>query len=105
MQKYTVIVDSDNCVFWYKEGTDMYHRENGPAIEYPSGYKVWYQNGKLHRLDGPAKECSDGRRGWYIEGREYTEAEFKQYTTKDTYDGKEVVIDGKIYKLTRATQD
>jgi hypothetical protein len=54
---------------WYKEGTMILHREDGPAIEYFEGSKEWYLNGKLHREDGPAIEDSDGRKYWYLNGK------------------------------------
>ena len=37
---------------YYKDGSKVwlvngdYHREDGPAIEFPSGTKYWYLNGK-----------------------------------------------------------
>jgi len=59
---------------WYLNG--KYHREDGPAIEYDSGTKAWYLNGKRHREDGPAIEWADGSKSWYINGKELTEEEF-----------------------------
>jgi len=62
--KYTVEVNNGN-VRWYKEGTNILHRIDGPATEYANGDKFWYQNGKLHRIDGPAKEYAGGDKVWY----------------------------------------
>jgi hypothetical protein len=31
-----------------------------------SGYKAWYQYGKLHREDGPAIEQANGYKAWYL---------------------------------------
>ena len=73
MQKYTVVVDDEGTIRWHKEGTEILHREDGPAVEWFDGNKLWYQNGKLHRLNGPAVECAGGRKRWYIEGVEYSE--------------------------------
>jgi len=144
MQKYTVNVNTYGT-YWYKEGTTLFHRENGPALEcsngdkewylngrlhredgpaveysngdkkwylngklhredgparcYANGDKQWWQNDKVHRVDGPAVEYSNGYKEWWVEGKKYTEAEFNQYISKDTCDGKEVVIGGKTYKL------
>jgi len=122
VQKYTVEIDDGNT-WWFKYGTEILHRENGPAVEHEDGYKAWYQNseihrldgpaqeypdgtkywyqyGKEHRLDGPAKEFANGDKEWWIEGKKYNEAEFNAYIGKNTtYDGKEVIIDGKTYKL------
>ena len=49
--------------WWYKEG--KYHREDGPAIESLNGHKEWYKNGKCHREDGPAVERLDRSKFWY----------------------------------------
>ena len=49
------------------------HCEDGPAIEYSTGGRVWYQNGLLHRADGPAIEWPDGIKKWYLNGKKYTE--------------------------------
>ena len=52
---------------WFQNG--LRHRLNGPAIEYSNGTKEWYQNGLLHRIDGPAIECVDGEKYWWFEGK------------------------------------
>jgi len=46
------------------------HREDGPAIIYPDGSRVWYLNGHLHREDGPAIIWPSGSRWWYLNGKE-----------------------------------
>jgi len=51
----------------------IYHREDGPAIEYSNGDKYWFINGKLHREDGPAIEYSSGDKEWYINGKFHRE--------------------------------
>ena len=120
--RYTVEVTT-NAVCWFKEGTNILHREDGPAIEYANGIKNWYKEGKLHRLDGPASEQPNGSKTWYIEGKfhredgpaiEYDDGSKmwyledvnyseKQYNEKMkpslTCEGKVVEIDGKKYKL------
>jgi hypothetical protein len=41
---YTGIVEQSNGdLIWYYKG--KVHREDGPAIDYPNGYKAWYLNG------------------------------------------------------------
>ena len=65
---------SDGSKGWYQNG--MRHRLDGPAIEYPNGTKEWYQNDKRHRLDGPAIEFYHGDKEWYVDGIEYNEKEF-----------------------------
>jgi hypothetical protein len=53
--KYTVEVN-EKGTYWFKEGTKILHREDGPACEWANGDKFWYKNGKLHREDGFAFE-------------------------------------------------
>lgn len=52
--KNGLIVDKYGNKFYYKN--DLFHREDGPALDYVNGTKKWFQNGKKHRLDGPAIE-------------------------------------------------
>jgi hypothetical protein len=63
---------------WYNE-EGKYHREDGPAVEYTDGSKLWFRDGKLHREDGPATEYSDGEKYWYLNGVEYSEEEFLHF--------------------------
>ena len=65
---------ADGSKLWYQNG--QYHRLDGPACEFVNGAKAWYQNGQLHREDGPAVEYTDGDKAWYIEGKKYTEKEY-----------------------------
>ena len=56
----------------YTEGRNeegQLHRENGPAIEYADGTKVWYYHGKLHREDGPAIESANGSKVWFYQDK------------------------------------
>jgi hypothetical protein len=83
---------------WYKNG--QLHREDGPALEFANGSKSWFKNNLLHREDGPAREYSNGYKSWYIDGVKLTEKDFLSRTLKTvSCNGKEVVIDGKKYKL------
>jgi len=47
----------------------QYHQEDGPAIEYPNGYKAWYLNGQRYRECGPAIIEPDGTKKWYLNGK------------------------------------
>jgi len=71
--KYTVEVDLSKTIRWSKEGTNILHREDGPAVEYANGDKLWYQNGELHREDGPAVEYANGYKSWFINGKRHRE--------------------------------
>lgn len=48
----------------------LFHREDGPALEYTDSGKAWWQNGRLHREDGPAIEFPNGHKEWWLHGRE-----------------------------------
>ena len=52
---------------YYNESGQL-HKIDGPAVEFPSGTTVWYQNGKLHRVGGPAFVHHDGTTGWFQTG-------------------------------------
>jgi hypothetical protein len=71
--EYTVKVDKEGTVKYYKPGTDVLHREDGPAVVWTRGNKAWYKEGKYHREGGPAIEYSDGAEAWYIDGKRHRE--------------------------------
>ncbi len=56
--------------FYYNEQS-VYHREDGPAIEYANGYKSWIVNGIYHRLDGPALHHNNVGK-YYIMGKQHS---------------------------------
>ena len=67
MNKSTRTVEL-GVVFWrLPDGKP--HRVDGPAIEWPDGYKAWYINGELHRTDGPAIEHINGNKEWWVNGQ------------------------------------
>ena len=101
MTKYIVTVDEYGNRCWKNE-SNQFHRENGPAIEWSDGTKEWYLDGKLHRTDGPAVEWFDGDKYWYLNGVKLTESEFLAKTKKAPCEDKVVEIDGVKYKLIKA---
>jgi hypothetical protein len=58
-----------NKVCFFKKGTRILHRVDGPAQEWANGDREWYINGKLHREDGPAVEWESGIKKWLLNGR------------------------------------
>ena len=83
--KYTVKVNSDGNTYWYKEGTEILHREGDlPAIEWSNGYKVYYLNGKCHRENGPAIENANGTKAYYFNGVRYSEEEYLKKIKKNS---------------------
>ena len=59
MKTYKVKVNDLGTICWYNEKGKL-HREDGPAIEWADGDKIWYLNDKRHREDGPAIEWANG---------------------------------------------
>lgn len=94
------IIKEDGTIYYIKAGTNpedlILHNEEGPAVIYTSGTKVWCKEGKitppdessysvidnngtkmwlhdtiLHRIDGPAIEYDNGDKVYYYKGVEY----------------------------------
>lgn len=63
----TLKVGEDGTLQYFMPGTDILHREDGPAFV-SAHVSMWYREGKCHRIDGPAKLTSDGTERWYIHG-------------------------------------
>lgn len=50
----TIEIDKFNTIRYYNS-TGLYHRLDGPAIEYKKDISyIWYKNGKQHRVGGSA---------------------------------------------------
>ena len=76
----TKTVLSTRTVWRNAEG--LYHRVDGPAVEWVNGSKEWYQNGKLHRENGPALEWYNGSEEWHFKGKKCSEEEHSLLTWK-----------------------
>ena len=68
------------------EGTTVIFEFEGgqilKALKWGAGDKVWYLNGKYHREDGPAVEYASGYKEWWLMGNRLTEAQFNQQKPK-----------------------
>ena len=64
----TMTVDAEGNKFWRLPNGKL-HREDGPAVEYANGAKLWYVNDKRHRIGGPAAEWANGDKWWYVNGK------------------------------------
>jgi hypothetical protein len=64
-------IENGNRV-WRNEAGQI-HREDGPAVEYANGTKVWYINNLRHREDGPAIEDKSGAREWWFNNKLHRE--------------------------------
>lgn len=65
--------DSSGTIYFKDREMTILHREDGPAIEFSSGTKRWYLNGKCHREDGPAIEFSSGGKEWFVNNKRHRE--------------------------------
>ena len=63
----------DGSKSWYKHG--LRHRSDGPAIITAEGIKKWYINGKLHRLNGPAVKYPNWKNFWFINGVDFSKSQ------------------------------
>ena len=68
------IVDFSDRIEWRKE--DKIHREDGPAIEYHNGDRLWLMEDVLHREEGPAIEWNNGNTDYFVYGIQLTKQEF-----------------------------
>jgi len=68
----TMTVSPRGTKMW-KLSNGKLHRRDGPAIEFPDGYKAWWVNDKRHREDGPAIEWADGTKQWWVNGNLHRE--------------------------------
>jgi len=97
MIEYKVKV-TENSTTWFNL-KDQFHREDGPAVEFVNGAKVYYINGERHREDGPAIEWVNGNKSYCINDKNLTEEEFNN-RNKSCID-KIIEIEGVKYKLTK----
>ena len=79
--KYRIEVDTCGTR-WYHNSAGQLHRDDGPAVEYITGSKEWWQHGELHRVDGPAIEWCNGSVEWWLNDTKLTEAEFLASVSK-----------------------
>lgn len=68
MKEYITKTELGTKAYYKDKEMTIFHREDGPAIEWPNGDKSWYLNDKLHRMGGPAIEYADGSKGWFVNG-------------------------------------
>jgi hypothetical protein len=106
MTIYTVKVDDIGDKFWYVD--NKLHRTDGPAIEWASGSKEWWLDGKylthsqwIEVVQPKVVGCV----GQYLDtGEGFTQAQWKQAVKPKVAScaGKIVEVDGVKYKLVAA---
>lgn len=42
-------INKKGRTYWFKKGTNVIHRLDGPAAEWTDGHKEWRVNGERHR--------------------------------------------------------
>jgi hypothetical protein len=82
--EYFIEIDKWGNKHWRNKDGEL-HRLDGPAVEWPNGYKAWYENGIIHRIDGPAIERSDGYKDWWKNGIKFPDKDsfFESLTEKE----------------------
>lgn len=73
--KYIVEIENGTKIWRNEKG--LFHRDDGPAIEFSDGTKEWYKDGMRHREDGHAVERAGGIKEWWLNGVEYTPIQFR----------------------------
>jgi hypothetical protein len=77
MQEQYIHIDKHGDKFYFKDKEmTVFHRLDGPAVEWSIGYKEWWVDGKRHRTDGPAIVYSNGYKVWFIDNKHLTEKQF-----------------------------
>ena len=97
MTEYKLKVYGDYTECRNQDGKRHRLENDGPAIEWSNGTKLWYINGVRHRENGPAIEYANGSKSWWINGQKYSEQSFIK--NLKPFLGKKVVVDGIEYIL------
>ena len=78
-EKYPAVIWKDGLLEWYLD--DKRHREDGrPAVIWSDGTKEYWVNGLRHRVDGPAIEYASGEKYWFLNGKEVSKEEVESLT-------------------------
>lgn len=72
-----VRLTTDN-VYWLSVHSGTIHKENGPALIYPNGDRVWYKHGMYHNEYGPAVVFASGKKEYWLEDKIYDKKEWKK---------------------------
>jgi hypothetical protein len=78
----------------------MTDHQNYTTVNVHEDYTIYLNSeGVLHRTDGPAVEWSDGSTEFWVKGKRLTKGKFKALTSKPTFSGTIIEIDGIKYQL------
>ena len=86
-----IIVLPNGIKIWSNEEGQL-HRDDGPAMIWPDGTKLWYQNDKRHRTDDPAVILSDGSEEWFLNDKQYSFTEWADKLNLDQKTRLEMVM-------------
>jgi hypothetical protein len=67
------VVFHDRVVYIKGNTGHLFHREDGPAVNYNDGHIIWYYNGLKHNLNGYAELFPDGSKYWFKHGKFHNE--------------------------------
>lgn len=68
-----VEVDDKGTKNYYNLNCRQLDRNDGPAVEYADGGKLYYKNGQLHNESGPAIQWANGDRYYFLNDVEVSE--------------------------------
>jgi len=60
--------NAHHTAYYKDKAMTIYHRVDGPAIEWNDDTYKWYRNGKVHCMSGPAIVWPSGGTDWYVDG-------------------------------------
>jgi len=78
-------IKNDTYSIYVIKGTNIVHKDDGPAIVWKTGELEWYVQNKRHRSDGPAVIFPEGDVMWFLNGFKYENKElwFEALDEKD----------------------
>lgn len=77
IKRYDSSVPSNSCTYYCKDKEcEILHREDGPAVIWDSGQKIWYYENKIHREGGPAIEFPGGYKEYWWHGNRYDKKDY-----------------------------
>lgn len=71
------LLDSKELLDLFRDNNKIFHREDGPAWECWA-FDLWYKDGYQHREDGPAMTYRDGRKLYFIFNKLIEKSTFKR---------------------------
>jgi len=77
----------DGDIYYCKKNTDVWHNPYGPAY-ISDECIVYFIEDKYHRLDGPARIFKSGYEQYWINGRQLSKEDFEKHPERLNFIGK-----------------